>query len=72
MPQFLTLTQAFEWFLENVYPELPPEKKTNALRVAKSTYYKGDKGVSDKKIKSILEEFCDYQLMHDIQKKSKY
>ena len=70
MPQFQTIEQAFEWFLENVYPELPTEKKTNALRVVKSTYYKGEKGVSEKKMKSILGEHCDYQIMHDIKRRN--
>ncbi len=68
MPQFQTIEQAFEWFLENVYPDLPPEQKTNALRVTKSTYYKGIERISVKKMTRILNEFCDYQIMHDIKK----
>ena len=69
MPQFTTIEQAFEWFLEEVYPNLPTEQKTTNLRVTKSTYYKGEKGVSTKKMRTILEQFCDYQIMHDIKKK---
>lgn len=69
MPQFQTIEQAFEWFLENIYPDLPPTQKTPALRVTKSTYYKGEKGVSKKKMRHILEKFCDYQIMHEVKKK---
>ncbi len=69
MPQFQTIEQAFEWFLENVYPGLPTEQKTPALRVTKSIYYKGVERISEKKMKRILDEFCDYELMHHVKKK---
>ena len=70
MPQFQTIEQAFEWFLEEVYPSLPTEQKTTTLRATKSIYYKGERKVSTKKMRTILEQFCDYQVMHDIKRKN--
>ena len=69
MPQFETIEQAFEWFLENTYPNLSPEQKTPALRMTKSAYYKGIEKISEKRMTRILNEFCDYQVMHHIKNK---
>jgi len=65
MPQFQTIAQAFEWFLENIYPDLPTEKKM-AIRGAKYAFYKEGKKVSEKRMKRILEENSDYQNIHQV------
>ncbi len=67
MPQFQSIQQAFEWFLENVYPNLPAEQKTSTLRGAKHTYYKEGGKVSTKRMKRILEQFCKYEVIHNIE-----
>ncbi len=66
MPEFNTLTEAFEWFLENIYPDLPPEKKTSALRSTKSVYYRGGK-ISEKRMRRVLEEHCNYKNIHRLE-----
>ncbi len=67
MPQFDSLSEAFEWFWENVYPHLPSEQKTNALRTAKYTYYKRDENVSEKRMRRILEAHTNYRIKHEIE-----
>ena len=64
MPEFNTLPEAFEWFLENVYPDLPTEQKTSTLRSAKSSYYKEGENVSEKRMQRILHKHCGYTLIH--------
>ena len=71
MPQFNTLPEAFEWFWENVYPHLPSEQKTGALRNAKYAYYKTEEKVSEKRMQRILEEYVDYQIKHEVKIKNK-
>ena len=66
MPEFNTLTEAFEWFLENIYPDLPPEKKTSRLRNAKYAYYKEGEKVSEKRMRSILNDYSNYKAVHKI------
>jgi hypothetical protein len=67
MPQFDSLTEAFEWFWENVYPNLPSEKKTNALRRTKHAYYKGEEKVSTKRMERILAEHTNYKVRYDVE-----
>lgn len=68
MPQFPTIEKAFEWFLENIYPELPAEQKTVALRSAKHAFYSEGRSISQKRMKRILEENSDYENVHQINK----
>ncbi len=65
MPQFQTIAEAFEWFLENVYPDLPTEKKM-PIRGARYHFYKEGKKVSEKRMKRILEENSDYRNIHEV------
>lgn len=60
MPEFSTLTQAFEWFLENVYPHLPSEEKYK-LRDAKYDFYKEGNKVSVNRMNRILAEYSDFE-----------
>lgn len=67
MPQFLNLTQAFEWFLENVYPELPAEDKY-ALRNAKYYFYKEGGKVSSKRMNTILDKYSKFKVIYEVEK----
>ena len=67
MPQFQTIEQAFEWFLENIYPDLPTENKM-AIRDAKYIFYKEGRNISNKKMQRILEEYTDYENVHQLEK----
>ena len=71
MPQFNTLSEAFEWFWENVYPHLPSEQKTGALRAAKHAYYKKDEKVSEKRMQRILAEHVHFQVKYEVAIKEK-
>jgi hypothetical protein len=63
MPQFDSLPEAFEWFLENVYPKLPTEKKT-PLRSVKYAFYSKDRRVSEKLMRRVLDEHAVYEVKH--------
>ncbi|HAS43381.1 MAG TPA: hypothetical protein DCS93_23070 [Microscillaceae bacterium] len=63
MPEFQTITQAFEWFLENIYPDLPTERKA-LIRDAKYAFYSETRNISTKKMKRILEEYTNYENVH--------
>ena len=69
MPQFQSIEQAFEWFLENVFPELPPNKKY-ALRDARYSFYKEGKKVSEKRMKRILDEQGDFEIIYRFDKEA--
>lgn len=60
MPEFPTLTQAFEWFLENIYPKLPPEEKYK-LKDARYDFYKEGKKVSVNRMTRVLSEYSDFE-----------
>ena len=63
MPQFQTIEQAFEWFLENVFPELPTEDKRK-LKDAKYSFYKDGLKVSTIRMKRILSEYGNFHTYH--------
>ena len=63
MPQFQTIEQAFEWFLENTFPELPTEDKRK-LKDAKYSFYKEGLKVSTIRMKRILNEYGDFHTYH--------
>ena len=71
MPQFQTVEQAFEWFLEKVYPNLSSEDK-HTLRNAKYEYYKEGIRVSHKRMIRIMNEYGDFETLYayDSDKKS--
>ena len=66
MPQFNTLPEAFEWFWENVYPHLPSEQKTGALRRTKHAYYTGAEKVSEKRMQRILAEHVHFKVKYEV------
>lgn len=56
MKQFTSVDEAFKWFLINIYPTLPPDRKKGKLKTAwmDYTYHKG---ISEKRMRDILSEF---------------
>lgn len=56
MKQFSSITEAFDWWLKNIYPSLPPDTKKGPLKTAWRDYTYG-LGISEKRMKSILSEF---------------
>ena len=63
MPEFQTIEQAFEWFLENVFPELPTEDKIK-LKDAKYAFYKEGMKVSINRMKRIMNEYGEFETFH--------
>ena len=66
MPQFQSIEQAFEWFLENTYPHLSTEKKQE-LRNARYSFYKEGKKVSHKRMTRILNEYGKFQVLYEFE-----
>jgi hypothetical protein len=56
MKKFSSVTEAFKWWLTEIYPKLPPDVKKGKLTTAwrDFTY---NQGISEKRMKNILEEF---------------
>ena len=65
MPQFQTIEQAFEWFLENVFPILPTEDKIK-LKNAKHDFYKEGLRVSHKRMIRIMNEYAGFQTLYEV------
>ncbi|HAS45904.1 MAG TPA: hypothetical protein DCS93_35810 [Microscillaceae bacterium] len=63
MPQFQTIEQAFEWFLENTYPQLTTEQKQK-LRDAKHDYTTGRSKVSQKRMMRIMDEYGEFEIQY--------
>ena len=55
MPEFDSVAQAFVWFWENVYPDLPVEAKKK-LRYIKYDYFSQRRNFSEKRMINILNE----------------
>jgi len=56
MPQFDTIEEAFEWFLENVFPKLSSDEKRE-LKDAKYNFLTKGRSMSQKQILKILNEY---------------
>ena len=69
MPQFQTIEQAFEWFLENVFPTLPTESKRK-LKNVKHEYYKEGVNVSTKRMSRVLSEYTDFGMFYSVEIKN--
>lgn len=68
MPQFETIEQAFEWFLENVFPKLPTEEKRK-LRTVKYDFYKEGLNVSTKRMTRVMNEYGNFVTWYEYQEK---
>ena len=56
MKTFASIEEAFRWWLENIYPLLPPEKKKGRLTTAWRNYtYK--QSLSVNKMSEILKDY---------------
>lgn len=53
---FSSIEEAFAWFLEHVYRDLPPEEKKGEL-VSAWRSFKFKQGISQKRMISILERY---------------
>lgn len=56
MKTFSTIEEAFAWFLENVYKDLPAEEKKGELTIAWRNFTH-KLGISQKKMVTILERY---------------
>ena len=56
MKQFTSVEEAFKWFLANIYPSLPPDRKKGKLKTAWRDYTYSQ-GISQKRMTEILSEF---------------
>lgn len=61
MKKFTSISAAFEWWLNNIYPGLSPETKKGKLVQAWKDYnYK--QGISERRMIKILTEFGDVEV----------
>ena len=60
MKKFDTLEDAFQHFLDNVYPKLPPERKIK-YKDARYDFLKRH-SISHNKIESILEDYATIKM----------
>ncbi|ODS82030.1 MAG: hypothetical protein ABS46_09980 [Cytophagaceae bacterium SCN 52-12] len=61
MKQFSSITEAFAWWLKNVYPTLPAERKKGRLTYAWRDFSHGG-SITEKRMRVILEEFGDIEI----------
>ena len=61
MKKFDTISGAFDWWIKNIYPDLPADKKKGRAVTAWKDYtYK--QGISEKRMKDILIEFGHFEI----------
>jgi hypothetical protein len=65
MKKFTSITEAFKWWITEIYPTLPPEMKKGRLTTAwrDFTY---SQGISEGRMKSILEEFGKVEVKTEV------
>lgn len=56
MKKFGSVEEAFAWFLENIYKNLPPEEKKGELTVAWRNFTH-KQGISQKRMTAILHRY---------------
>ncbi|MCE6993039.1 hypothetical protein [Dyadobacter sp. CY323] len=61
MKQFTSIPEAFEWWLKNIYPSLPPDIKKGKPVSAWRDYTHGG-GISEKRMREILVEFGHFKV----------
>jgi hypothetical protein len=67
MPEFTNIRDAFQWWIENVYPELQPEEK-ESLRYFKYNFLK-NRAISEVKIRDIIAKYCHFKEVIVVEKK---
>lgn len=63
MQEFKTITEAFEWFMENKLAELPAEERRK-LKDVKYNYYKREGNVSEKRMQKVLNDYGTLETIH--------
>ena len=61
MKSFTTVSEAFQWFLDNIYKNLPPDQKKGKLTYAWRDFTH-NKAISEKRMKDILSEFGEVEV----------
>lgn len=61
MKSFSSIDEAFRWFLDNVYKNLPPDQKKGRLTYAWRDYTHGG-SITEKRMREILEEFGEVEV----------
>jgi len=69
MPEFDSITQAFAWFWENIYPDLPVETKKK-LRYVKYDYTSQRSNFSEKRMTKILNEYGFFKVRYILDRKA--
>lgn len=65
MKKFTSVTEAFDWWLKNIYPVLPAERKKGKLTNAWRNYtFK--RGISEAKMIEILKEFGEVYVKTEV------
>ncbi|CAG5067951.1 hypothetical protein DYBT9623_00679 [Dyadobacter sp. CECT 9623] len=68
MKNFTTIKEAFDWWIKNKYPSLPPDvKKGKAVTAWRD--YTHNRGISESRMKDILLEFGNFEIELKIQYK---
>ena len=68
MHQFHTIEEAFEYFLEHIYPDLSSDAK-HKLRTTKYEFYKEGLNISHKRMIRVMNEHAEFQIFYGIQAK---
>jgi hypothetical protein len=63
--KFKSVPEAFEWWLKNIYPGLPAERKKGRLTNAWRDYTH-KRGISESRMKEILMEFGEIQVKTEV------
>ena len=61
MKQFNSIKDAFDWWIKNVYPSLPPDVK-KGKPVTAWRDYTHNLGISETRMKSVLTEFGNFKI----------
>lgn len=61
MKKFDSIPEAFDWWVKNIYPSLPPDvKKGKAVTAWRDYTY--NQGISEKRMCDILVEFGNFKI----------
>lgn len=61
MKKFNSIPEAFDWWIKNVYPSLPPDLK-KGKPVTAWRDYTYNQGISEKRMRDILIEFGNFRI----------
>jgi hypothetical protein len=65
MKSFETIREAFDWWIKNIYPTLPPELK-KGKPVTAWRDYTHNLGISETRMRDILIEFGSFEIKTSI------